>query len=147
MTKIRFYLKHPEHNNSGIYMVVHYGTFMMVGKRKKYLPLKYSIGETICPAHWNKRTCKAREHKMYPQYTLLNERLRIIESVIHSLFLQLKNNGTHPPPAQLRQMMDDALEKKNGLKWVNNNGHFFFIYRRVYRRSYADSFCWYHHAV
>jgi integrase len=109
MAKVRFYLKNHLCKNTSIFMVFHFGASKITGDCKKYRPLKYYINETINPAHWNKHSGRAKEQKKYPQYSILNERLRIIENTVHSIFLNFKNNNIYPTNEQLRKALDNEL--------------------------------------
>ncbi len=109
MAKIRFYLKEQTGKSTCIFMMLHFGASTLINGRKKYLPLKYYINENICPAHWNKRIGRAKELKAYPQYILLNERLRMIENTAYSILLQFKNQPLCLSAKQLREALNKAL--------------------------------------
>lgn len=94
-------------------MVVHYGALKIVNSEKHYLPLKYSIGETIPPRQWNARICRVKESRAYPQYALLNERLQQVENIVHSLLLKYKLNMVCPTQQQLHDALDAELKKNN----------------------------------
>ena len=112
MTKIRFYLKNQySPRKTSLFMIVNYGDFQIVNNRKKYKPFKYYIGENICPAHWNKRICRAREIKQYPHYTSLNQRLCEIENMVYSIVMELKRENISLNSNNLKDMMDSRIKK------------------------------------
>ncbi|MDR0694133.1 MAG: site-specific integrase [Prevotellaceae bacterium] len=97
-------------------MAIHLGTFKQNKKEKRYLPLRYGIGESIYPEHWDKIKCRAIEQTSYPQYTLLNVRLRLLENMVHCFVLELKNNNIIPTRNELRVMLDNKLKKNKIIK-------------------------------
>jgi integrase len=97
-------------------MTVHFGAYQQKYEKKKYLPLKYGIGESIAPVHWDKVICRAKERSFYPQHTLLNIRLRLIENLVHCLILELRNKYIPPSRKQLRDMLDKKLQKNRAKK-------------------------------
>jgi integrase len=117
MTKVRFYLRQSNAPRvTSIFMMVHFGAFHHTKTKKKYLPLKYSIGESISPAHWNTSICRARERTYYPHYTLLNIRLRLLENMVLCFILDLKNRNIIPTRKRLQEMLDTKLQRVTGRK-------------------------------
>ncbi len=113
MANVRFYLKSSKSSRrTSIFMMVHFGASSVIGQQKKYLPLKYYINETICPANWNKRTGRAKEQKLFPQHAILNERLRTIENSTYCILLQFKNNAVSPSRELLKEALDKEFQKK-----------------------------------
>jgi integrase len=112
-------------------MTVHFGSFLMKDDKRNYLPLKYSIGESISPKHWNPSVCRAIERKAYPQYTLLNIRLRLIENMVHCIVLDLKNNNVFPTRHRLRDILDAKLHKRSGTL-AGNHAHSFISFIEYY---------------
>ncbi|MDR3134011.1 MAG: site-specific integrase [Prevotellaceae bacterium] len=125
MTKIHFYLRQNKSmNETSIFMIIHLGSFKINDKEKKYLPLKYAIGESVLPSHWDKETCRAKEGKSFPQHTLLNIRLRMIENIVQNSVLELKNKYIIPTPERLRSILDVKLQKN---LYGKNSGSFTLI--------------------
>ena len=119
MTKIRFYLKNQHINKeTSIFMLVHCGCFQVKNGQKKYLPLKYYIGESIRPSHWNKRTNRARELKEYPQYAFLNRRLTQLENTVQCLLLELKNINKILIINELKEMLDEWFKNQAKCKTI-----------------------------
>jgi integrase len=113
MTKIRFYLKDPQaRKETCLFMMINYGRYTMVKGRKKYLPLKYYIGESIHPAHWNRRTNRAKETKEFPQHDVFNQRLCYIENTVQSLLLHYKYDDDGTSVDILRDELDMRIKQQ-----------------------------------
>ncbi|MDR2359403.1 MAG: site-specific integrase [Prevotellaceae bacterium] len=112
-------------------MSIHFGASQEKNERKKYLPLKYAIGESIFPVHWNKVKCRAIERSYYPQHTLLNIRLRLLENMIHCLMLELKNNNITPTREELRELLDNKLRQHKRQK-TRKQAHSFTSFIEYY---------------
>jgi integrase len=112
-------------------MMVHFGAYLMVEDRKRYLPLKYFINETIRAGYWDKETGRAIERKIFPHHALLNIRLRMIENAVHYAILDLKNRQIVPNRERLREVLDNNLQKRNyknnKVGWQRNHTLISFI--------------------
>ncbi|MDR3185155.1 MAG: site-specific integrase [Prevotellaceae bacterium] len=114
MSKIRFYLKDPNATKeTSVFMMVNFGRHKMVRGRKKYLPLKYYIGESINPIFWNKRTNRAKETRIYPQHTTFNQRLTQIENVVQTLLTNYKYENRPIDEAQLQSALDAHIKNRS----------------------------------
>ncbi|MDR2449243.1 MAG: site-specific integrase [Prevotellaceae bacterium] len=108
-------------------MMINYGRYKMVKGRKKYLPFKYYIGESIRPAYWNKRTNRVKETKAFPQHSLFNQRLSHIENIVQNSLLYFKHSGDLSDVDYLREMLDNGIKKKNLTEHDCRKNLFFFI--------------------
>ena len=121
-------------------MTVHLGFFEIRNGKKYYRPLRYSIGENISPKHWNRVQCKAIERRAYPQHTLLNIRLRLLENIVHSIVLELKNNDILPSRDRIRQLLDVKLHKTMGkIGWHHIHSFVNFIEYYIERTTHNKS--------
>jgi integrase len=135
-------LKDYHKQESSIFLVFHFGASTMVGRKKCYRPLKYSVGESIRTEHWNKKAGRAREYSTFPQYEALNTRLRFVENLVHSVLLTLKNNAIVPTREILRKILDQKLQKnEQGAKvtMLNKNSFIHFIEKYSKEASYHKS--------
>ena len=55
MATLKFYLKDAKAEKTNIYFFLNYGAFKIINGKKKYLPLKYYINESIDPKYWNSK--------------------------------------------------------------------------------------------
>jgi integrase len=128
MAKIRFYLKEPQaHKETCLFMMVNYGRYTMVKGRKRYLPLKYYIGECIHPDYWNKRTNRAKETKEFPHHALFNQRLCYIENTVQTLLLHAKYSDSTASVDALRDELDTRVRQQYFDAQIHKKNLFFFI--------------------
>jgi integrase len=121
-------------------MTIHLGFSQMKDEKKYYIPLRYSIGESISPRHWSRLRCKAIELKAYPHHTLLNIRLRLLENIVHSVVLELKNNDIIPTRHRIRELLDIRLRKSKGkIAWNHTHSFVSFIEYYIERSTHHKS--------
>jgi len=111
MAKISFFLTRPGAKTSGIFFLFSYGAFEMKDGKKKYLPLKYYIDESIDPANWSNGRAKAV--KTFPQHAEFNTNLKRIEDITLSAYRKMKNDGIEINATNLRAAFDREL---NGVR-------------------------------
>ena len=61
MASVKFYLKDSKSEKTNIYFFLNYGAYEVVKGKKKYLPLKYYINESINAKYWNTKTGRAKQ--------------------------------------------------------------------------------------
>ena len=91
MAKISFFLTRPQAKTSGIFFLFSYGAFEMKDGKKKYLPLKYYIDESIEPSNWSNG--KAKAVKTFTQHAEFNANLKRIEDIALTTYRKMKNDG------------------------------------------------------
>jgi integrase len=115
----------------------------MVEDKKRYLPLKYFIDETIRVGYWDKATGRAIERKLFPHHALLNIRLRMIENAVHYAILDLKNRCIVPSRERLREMLDIKLQKNkykdNRIFWNRTHTFISFIEQYIERNTHIKA--------
>lgn len=132
MTKIRFYLKQPRsRKKTSLFMMVNYGHYKVIKGRKKYLPLKYYIGESIHPIFWNKRTNRAKEIQDFPEHDLFNQRLCHIESIVQALLLDFKISGDKATMDEMREELNNRIRQQGYSEEERKRNLFFFIERFI----------------
>lgn len=94
MATVKFYLKDSKAEKSSIYFFLNYGAYEIINEKKKYLPLKYYISESISPIHWNTKTGRAKQDKRFRQFPEFNARLQYIEDEVLSVLRRLQNDNT-----------------------------------------------------
>ncbi|KAA6342588.1 Tyrosine recombinase XerC [termite gut metagenome] len=110
MASVKFYLSRKEARKTSIFFLLNYGAFEIVSDKKKYLPFKYHIDESIEPKYWNKEEGKVMETKKFPQYPEFNARLMNIENEALSVLRRLKNDKIDITPEILRKELDAILK-------------------------------------
>jgi integrase len=108
MANICFFLTRPKAKTSGIFFLFSYGAFEMKDGKKKYLPLKYYIDESVEPSNWGKG--KAKATKTFPQHPEFNANLKRIEDVVLGTYRKMKNDGEVINATTLRTAFDKALK-------------------------------------
>lgn len=93
MASLKFYLKDSKAEKTNIYFFFNYGAFKLVDGKKKYIPLKYYINESINPQYWNSKAGRAKQDRRFKQYPEFNARLQDIEDKTLSLLRQMLNDG------------------------------------------------------
>jgi integrase len=110
MAKIKFYLATPQQNISSIYARISYGAFTIVEGRKVYNPLKYYLSESIKPEFWDKKQCRARKTKLFPEYPEFNARLDYVESQINKTLFQQQSYEKTATLDELKKRLDIAIK-------------------------------------
>jgi integrase len=111
MTKIRFYLKNPRAcKETAVFVVINFGRYKVDRGYKKYLPLKYYVGESINPIFWNRRTSRAKETQAFPRYESFNQRLSHVENVVEMLLVNSKFNARPLDEFQLHEALDHHIK-------------------------------------
>ena len=108
MANISFFLSRPKAKTSGIFFLFSYGAFEMRDGKKKYLPLKYYIDESIDTANWGNG--KAKSVKTFPQHAEFNTNLKRVEDIVLSTYRKMKNDGEEINATNLRTAFDRALK-------------------------------------
>lgn len=109
MASIKFYLKEPKAEKSSIFFLLHYGAYKIERGKKKYLPLKYGISESINPAYWNSKTGRVKQDRRFKQHPEFNARLQFIEDESLSALRRLLNDKADLSPDLLRDELDKIL--------------------------------------
>jgi hypothetical protein len=105
MANVSFYLKDVNKPSSLIYARLSFNYFELDedgNKKPKFF--KYTIGDTINPKYWNKKTQKVRE--TYSGYANFNDKLKKIENDILDIWRKLSNDNIKPSPETLRIELD-----------------------------------------
>lgn len=110
MATVKFYLKEPKAEKSGIYFFLNYGAFEVVNGKKKYLPLKYYINESIKPEYWNKDKGRAKQDKRFKQFPEFNARLQNVEDETLSILRKMQNDNTIINNDTLKKELDVVLK-------------------------------------
>lgn len=107
MASTTFVLKEPKSiDPTLVYMIFRYNNTR----------LKYSTGQKITPKFWNakKEKQRAKETKLFPEYSEFNTLLDNLETEIHNQYRKLLNDKIVPTPDILRVPLDELLQKSNG---------------------------------
>lgn len=113
MATLKFYLKDSKAEKTNIYFFLNYGAYKLVNEKKKYLPLKYYINESIQPKYWNSKTGRVKQDRRFRQYPEFNARLQYIEEEALSILRRLQNSQTNLSQNLLKRELDKVL--KSGL--------------------------------
>ncbi len=108
MASLKFYLTRPESKKSGIFFLLSYGAFETVNGKKRYLPLKYYVDESIETAYWGQG--KAKETRLFPQYPEFNTRLRDIENIALNVLRKMQNDKVGITEKTLRDELDKIFK-------------------------------------
>ena len=108
--KVAFLLGTPNNTTSAIFVRVPYGVPQRIGTKLKYNYLKYSIGESVNPAYWNKNNFRAKETLKFPEHSEFNTRLNNIESMIRATLLFFKNQDIVPTKEELKAELDNRIK-------------------------------------
>jgi hypothetical protein len=108
MANICFFLTRPKAKKSGIFFLFSYGAFEMKNGKKRYLPLKYYIDESIEPANWGNGRAKAV--KTFPQHLEFNTNLNRIEDIVLGTYRKMKNDGIEIDALSLKSAFDRELK-------------------------------------
>jgi integrase len=80
----------------------------MKNGKKRYLPLKYYIEESIDPTNWENGRAKATES--FPQHAEFNTSLKRVEDITLTTYRKMKNDGIDINATNLRAAFDSALK-------------------------------------
>ena len=118
--KIIFKLHEPQHGKelneqkeTYIYMFFSYGFYHIIdekGKKKKYIPLKYSTGKKVKPAHWLDRPVYRVRKGSTPDDFLINLKLDRLQDKIQDIYFEFERSGIIPSPIQLKDRLDVELK-------------------------------------
>lgn len=84
--------------------------------------IRFSTGEQILPAHWNNKAEKVREVIDEPDAIEINNRLKIIDSLVCDIHQRFLRDGVIPSPKELMQEIENhrnrpTLQNKNKGFW------------------------------
>lgn len=128
--KISFRLKEPQEGvskskqkESLVFMFVNFGYYKYApDEKKKYYPLKYSTGETILPEYWNQEGQEARQVKDFDHDTF-NTKLENLRNCAKTELRKLFNEGLSPTPKELKDRIDQGLDKLPSAETITLNGY------------------------
>lgn len=127
MATLNFYLKDSKSEISSIYFRLYYGAYKIVNDKKKYLPLKYYISETINPQFWNSKTGRVKQDKRFRQHPEFNARLQYIEDKVLSLLRQMITDEELIDNNTLRERIDQILKPHKDQTSSKNHNLISFI--------------------
>lgn len=110
MATIKFYIKDSKAKKTNIYFFLNYGAFKIVEGKKKYLPLKYYINDSINPIFWNKKAGRAKQDNRFKQFPEFNARLQDIEDKALSVLRKMQNDGEDVTNETLKLQLDKVLK-------------------------------------
>lgn len=110
MASVKFYLKDSKSEKTNIYFFLNYGAYEVVGGKKKYLPLKYYINESINAKYWNTKTGRAKQDSRFKQFPEFNARLQDIEDKALSVLRKMLNDNETITKDALRLALDSVLK-------------------------------------
>lgn len=113
MASVKFYLKDAKADKSSIYFFLNYGAFEIVNGKKKYLPLKYYINESVKPEFWNKEKGRVKQDKRFKQFPEFNSRLQDIEDVALSIVRKFQNDKVDITNDILKKELDSIYKVEN----------------------------------
>ncbi len=121
MADVKFFLKNEKIEKTSIYARLHFGySETNYNGIKVYKSLKFSIGESIEPKYWDKktmRTCIKTNEKLncikYPLHSEFNQTLDNIELTIKDIIRRMKNDGKGDElnPENLKTAIKEQLFK------------------------------------
>lgn len=127
MASLKFYLKRPKSKEeTSIYFMLNFGSFEMIGGKKKYLPLKYYTTESVNPKYWNFEKGRITETKKFPQYPEFNARLDDIENKALNTLRRLENDDIKITHDLLRKEFDRLWKDSKDLTNENFTEKDFF---------------------
>lgn len=110
MATLKFYIKNSKVEKTNIYFFLNYGAFKIIDNKKKYLPLKYYINESINPIFWNSKIGRVKQDKRFKQFPEFNARLQDIEDRALSVLRKMQNDGEHITNESLKEKLDTILK-------------------------------------
>lgn len=112
MAIVKFFIRNPKALRKTSIML----SFTYSGKR-----IRISTGEQIFPAHWNNKTDKVREVIDEPEACEINNRLKLVQSLVTDVHLNFLRDGIIPSPKELMQEINNQRVKPT---LQNNNKGF-----------------------
>lgn len=110
MASVKFYLKDSKSEKTNIYFFLNYGAYEVVEGKKKYLPLKYYINESINAKYWNTKTGRAKQDSRFKQFPEFNARLQDIEDKALSVLRKMLNDNETITKDALKLALDSVLK-------------------------------------
>jgi len=110
MATLKFYIKDSKAEKTNIYFFLNYGAFKVVDGKKKYIPLKYYINESINPIFWNSKAGRVKQDKRFKQFPEFNARLQDIEDRALSVLRKMQNDGEDITNESLKEKLDIVLK-------------------------------------
>lgn len=110
MATLKFYIKDSKAEKTNIYFFLNYGAYKLVNEKKKYIPLKYYINESIDPKFWNTKAGRVKQDKRYKQHPEFNARLQDIEDKALSLLRQMQNDNEEVTNETLKPRLDEIIK-------------------------------------
>lgn len=107
MPQVTFVLKEPKSPEPTlVYLMFHFNSNK----------LKYSTSQKIYPKNWNYEKQRAKELRSNPEYGNFNFLLDKLETTVNNCYRKLIVDNVPPTPAILRDVVDEALNKKESTK-------------------------------
>jgi len=78
--------------------------------------LKYGVGKSILPKHWNTETQRAREKKEVLNHAPINALLKKLSNQVEDEYLKAKGKGVRVTPTYLRTQLDQFLYKNQTIE-------------------------------
>lgn len=110
MASVKFYLKDSKSEKTNIYFFLNYGAYEVIEGKKKYLPLKYYINESINAKYWNTKTGRAKQDSRFKQFPEFNARLQDIEDKALSVLRKMLNDNEAITRDALKLALDSVLK-------------------------------------
>lgn len=110
MATLKFYIKDSKAEKTNIYFFLNYGAYKLINEKKKYIPLKYYINESIDPKFWNTKAGRVKQDKRYKQHPEFNARLQDIEDKALSLLRQMQNDNEEVTNETLKPRLDEIIK-------------------------------------
>ncbi|MFT4221467.1 tyrosine-type recombinase/integrase [Dysgonomonas sp.] len=133
MASVKFYIKDSKSEKTNIYFFLNYGAYEIIEGKKKYLPLKYYINESINAKYWNTKTGRAKQDSRFKQYPEFNARLQNIEDDALNIIRRLQNDKVDITHDLLRKELDAILkpEKRQTEDTTMEFMDFFSYYMKI----------------
>jgi integrase len=116
MAIVKFFIRDPKAIRKTSIML----SFTYSGKR-----IRISTGEQIFPAHWNNKADKVREVIDEPEACEINNRLKLMESLVTDVHHNFLRDGIIPSPKELMQEIENQRIKPT---LQNNNKGFWELF-------------------
>ncbi|MCL2072826.1 MAG: hypothetical protein FWH18_02805 [Marinilabiliaceae bacterium] len=113
MATVKFYLHDKSAEKTNIYFFLNYGAFELQNGKKKYLPFKYFINESIEPKNWNSETGRAKQTKNFRQFPEFNAKLQAIEDEALTILRKLQNDNIKITHEVLRNKLDVVFKTEH----------------------------------
>jgi integrase len=116
MAIVKFFIRDPKAIRKTSIML----SFTYSGNR-----IRISTGEQIFPAHWNNKAEKVREVMDEPEACEINNRLKLMESLVTDVHQNFLRDGIIPSPKELMQEVENQRVKPT---LQNNNKGFWDLF-------------------